>query len=288
MASDEPKIEEVEVLDEEEKRHAEMITKGFPGGINAEDQEEIDAVGDDIIRLRETATGLDTIAVPLGMQRVPESMKENAPANWRNIPVHQIEILPEYGEEHDELVRLRTDLEGMKRLINSLGPICETRLRCQMKLKDADLSAENGANLTQEQVMVLAQDEGAIQKRDIAFETLKKKIDNTKDEVTRTRLTPVIDEVIRRGSADFAAKDQYAEYWSFLKGQSTKIFAEQKKLLERIKVIKRCVQEKLGTANTNTTSQPQVGGLDGFSSRGGGMQNGPPSGLAQGRMVPAS
>jgi len=282
MSVDEPKTEEVAIIDEEAKRLAEdekkrqaLIEQGFPGGINAQDQAHIDAVGDQIVKLREAATGWDTTAVPTyGQRRVPESMKENAPADWREIPVHQVEILPEYGEEHDDLVRLRTDLEGMKCAINSLGPICEIRLRCATKLKElgTDLSEEGAANLTQDQVMILAQDEEAQGKRDIIFENLRKGIQNTKDDTTRTRLTPVIEEIVTRGKVDFQTKDQYVEYWGFLQSQTRKIFAEQKKLLERIKVIKRDVQAKLGTAPT----KPQgPGSMDGFSSRGGGLQNGP-------------
>lgn len=205
--------------------------------MNARDQAEIDSVADELAKARLTATGVDEKPVPVHYSRhghsVPVSMKENAPTDWRELPETQIEILPEYGEEHDELVRLRTDLEGMKRTINGIGPILETRLRCAMKLrKGEDLSEED-------KVVILSQDEDAKKKRDASFESLKLGLEKTKDEITRTRLEPVIAEILEGGSVDFNTKDEYAKFWTFLRQQTQKIFAEQKKLLERIKVIKR-------------------------------------------------
>lgn len=271
--ADEPRIEEVAQLEKEsEDRHAAVMAAGFPGGMNAQDQAEIDAVGDQLLHARESATGLDAKPVPtygLAHQRVPESMKENAPADWRAIPVHQIEILPEYGPEHDTLVTLRKDLEGMKRSIQALGPILETRLRCAKRLEGADLSEDGGANLSQEHVMALTQDEEAQRKRDATFEALRKQVEKTEDEQTRTRLTPVIEEICKRGAKEFHTKDQYAEFWSFLKQQAQKIFMEQKKLLERIKVIKKAVHAELGTP----ANPEYVGGIEGFQSRGGGLKN---------------
>lgn len=234
----------------------------------------IDAVGDQIIKYRETATGWDTVAVPtygIGKQNVPESMKENAPQNWRDIPIHQVEILPEYGPEHDSLVQLRKDLEGMKRSITAIGPILETRLRCAQQLKDVNLDGDsegNGANLSQDHVMFLMQDEEAQRKRDFTFESLRKQIEKTEDERTKKKLTPVIEEICKRGGKEFTTKEQYAEFWGFLKQQNTKIFAEQKNLLERIKVIKRAKQAELGTKPAE-----YEGGMEGFQSRGGGLKN---------------
>lgn len=206
--------------------------------VNARDQAEIDSVADDLAKARLTATGVDEKPVPVNYSRhghsVPVSMKENHFTDWRELPETQIEILPEYGPEHDELVRLRTDLEGMKRTINGIGPILEARLRCAMKLKNEDLSEED-------KVMVLTQDADAKNKRDASFESLKFGLEKTKDEITRTRLEPVIAEILEGGSKDFNTKDEYATFWTFLRSQTQKIFAEQKKLLERIKAIKRGV-----------------------------------------------
>merc|ERR1719498_1687900 len=117
--------------------------------------------------------------------------------------------------------------------------------------------------------MVLMQDEEAVRKRDFTFETLRKQIEKTDDEVTRKKLTPVIEEVCQKGMKDFKTKDQYAEFWGFLKQQNAKIFAEQKSLLERIKVIKRAKHAECGT-NLNKEYE---GGIEGFQSRGGGLKN---------------
>ncbi len=57
-----------------------------------------DAIGDELLQNRLTAEGHDAKAVPIGGQnhaRIPESMKENAPADWRQLPEAQIELLPE-------------------------------------------------------------------------------------------------------------------------------------------------------------------------------------------------
>jgi len=262
---DEPRIEELMEDQSEMDARDKPIDQQTVG-------EVIEAVGDQIIRLRETATGWDTVAVPtygIGKQNVPDSMKENAPQNWRDIPIPQVEILPEYGPEHDSLVQLRKDLEGMKKSLTALGPILETRLRCAQRLEDADLSEGNSANLSQEHVMVLMQDEEAQRKRDFTFEALRKQIEKTEDEVTKRKLTPVIEEICKKGAKEFTTKEQYAEFWGFLKQQNTKIFAEQKSLLERIKVIKRAKAAECGTK----LNPEYEGGMEGFQSRGGGLKN---------------
>lgn len=196
---------------------------------------------------RVAATGHDAEAVPLfgirNPSRVPDSMKEGAPQDWRDLPEAQVEILPQYGAEHDNLVALRTELEQMKRTINAIGPFCETRLRCTQKLKKGGISEE-------ETVATTAQDEEARKKRDAAFESIKlvvSKIEETDAstlETTKTRLEAIVNDVVEKGSKDFQSKEEFAEYWGFLRQQTSKIFAEQKKLLERIKVIKKAATAK--------------------------------------------
>jgi len=206
--------------------------------------EQVDAIAEDMVRMRAEADGHDATAVPLfGVRqgRIPEQMKEDAPVDWTKLPEAQIEILPDYGPEHDRLVHLRSELEQMKRTINSLGPLCESQVRYATALQQQDLSEEKRAQ-------TMARDAEAQQKRDAAFESLRLVVEKIEDsdastiETVKSRLEAMVADIVQRGSTDFRTKEIYAEYWGFLRSQTQKIFAEQKKLLERIKVIKREAQ----------------------------------------------
>eukprot|EP00747_Dinoflagellata_sp_TGD_P161667 gnl/TRDRNA2_/TRDRNA2_178386_c0_seq1.p1 gnl/TRDRNA2_/TRDRNA2_178386_c0~~gnl/TRDRNA2_/TRDRNA2_178386_c0_seq1.p1 ORF type:complete len:281 (-),score=80.40 gnl/TRDRNA2_/TRDRNA2_178386_c0_seq1:180-911(-) len=218
--------------------------------------EEQQAIGDELMQKRLTATGHDAKPVPIGGQhydRVPESMKENAPADWRQLPVAQVEVLPEYGEQHDNLVQLRKDLEQVKRVIDSLGPSCEARMRLREKLEKEETAEE-------EKTMLMMQIEEATRKRDAAFDSINLMVgkiedsDATTDDTTKSRMQALAIELRSRGTQDFKNKEEFHVFWSFCRQTNQKIFGEQKKLLERIKVIKR--EKTAAIKETKATDAP--------------------------------
>lgn len=221
--------------------------------------EQVDIIAEQMHQARIVAEGHDAKAVPvfgIYQSRVPDSMKADN-GNWRELPEAQVEILPEYGPEHDRLVALRTELEQLKRTINTIGPFVEARMRCAAKLKNEGLSES-------EEVMLMTQDEDARKKRDAAFESIQRVVEKIEDtdastsETIKSRLEAVVKEIVEKGSKDFSGKDEYAEYWGFLRHQTQKIFAEQKKLLERIKVIKRQAQQKAPAAASSVVAPAEA------------------------------
>lgn len=207
--------------------------------------EEVDEIGRELREKRLAADGHDETPVPAGHfldNRIPESMKAGAPDDWTKLPVAQVEVLPEYGPEHDRIVALRKELEQVKRTIDSLGPACETHMKLTQKLASGGLSEED-------QTMVMTKDEDAKRRRDAAFDSIDHMVagiedtDATTRDTTKSCMEEMARELRERGSVDFASKEHFSEYWTFCRAQTQKIFKENRMLLERIKAIKKAHQQ---------------------------------------------
>eukprot|EP00762_Andalucia_godoyi_P006564 ANDGO_04970.mRNA.1 hypothetical protein DDB_G0281819 len=159
--------------------------------------------------------------VPVGGQRVPETMQ--AHANWQSMPI--VEQTPEnWGPEHDRLMKLRNDLGDLKKTISALGIPVEGCAKARQSGAPEDVLMELQA------------------KRDTAIANMvamKPVFEGTE----YSQKCNVIDTIAKEAvEAQDLEQEQYLNYMMRIKQHTTKIFGEQKTLLEQIKAEKKRVQ----------------------------------------------
>jgi len=184
-------------------------------------------------------------AVPIGGARVPESMggyaaegKEIDAANWRALPDAPMAIEEDFGPDYHAAMAAHKQLGDCKKAISVLNKPVETAMRLRLQYKAAEAGSDDMTALKSRLAGAENDRDGALS---AATEAIRKgKGFNDSDISERTRAC--VDDVAERGKFHFEDKETFGEYIQVLQRANQAIFADQKKLLARIKEIKKAAK----------------------------------------------
>jgi len=173
----------------------------------------------------------DTTAVPLGGAKVPASMGGPSAADWQSLPEQQsVAIEQDFGPEYDRVVAARQDLEKCKKAISVVNKPVEVAMKLRVQYRDAD---------GEDKVALESRLRGAENDRDGALTAATELVLNMSTDLVSDRTRDCVKEVSERGRFRFEDKETFGEYMQVLQRANQAIFADQKKLLQKIKDIKK-------------------------------------------------
>jgi len=172
--------------------------------------------------------------VPTGGARVPESMGGDAEANWRDLPVNQIAIEPEYPPEYHKAMADYELFNKVKKTISVLNKPVENafKVRFQYKNSEGDDRTALESRLKGEENL-----------RDGAINAARGLFDKVDPACLSDRSKHVMKELFERGCYPFEDRNTMGDYMLVLQRGNQALFADQKKLLEKIKKIKKEVNK---------------------------------------------
>jgi len=174
-----------------------------------------------------------TTPVPMGGGRVPESMGGEAAADWRAIPEAPLAIDQDFGPEYHAAMAAHKRLGDCKKAISVLNKPVEMAMRLRVQYKGAEGQAKTALE---------SRLKGAENDRNGALSAATETILNMGDEDISERTRDCVQDVYTRGQFHFEDKETFGEYMQVLQRANQAIFADQKKLLERIKAIKKAAK----------------------------------------------
>lgn len=192
-----------------------------------------------------------TTAVPMGGQKVPESMGGAAAADWRALPEAALAIEENFGPEYDAVVAARRELDRCKKAISVVNKPVEMAMRLRLQYKDA--SGEDRTALE-------GRLRGAENERDGALSAATETIFLIDPAMVSERTRECVKEVVEQGAFNFEDKERFGEYMQVLQRANQAIFADSKKLLEKIKQIKKAAKATYVVAATDGEA-PEEGAL---------------------------
>jgi hypothetical protein len=171
-----------------------------------------------------------TTEVPLGGARVPESMGGESAADWRSLPEAPTAIEDDFGPEYHAAMAAHKRLGECKKAISVLNKPVEMAMKLRVQYNDAE---------GEDKVAWESRLKGAENDRDGALSAATETIlDMDKADVSdRTR--ECVEAVVERGKFKFEDKETFGEYMQVLQRANQAIFADQKKLLQRMKDAKK-------------------------------------------------
>jgi hypothetical protein len=172
----------------------------------------------------------NTTAVPTGGSRVPESMGGASAPDWRDLSENQLSIEPEYPPEYHTAMAQYEIFGKIKKCISVLNKPVENayKVRLQYKGCEGDDKVAMESRLKGEEKLR----DGALD----AGQALFGQLDQT---LLSDRAKSTIQEVMERGRFPFEDRDTLGDYMTVLQRGNQALFADQKKLLEKIKKIKK-------------------------------------------------
>jgi len=186
---------------------------------------------------RDSATyhGGVTTAVPLGGDRVPDSMGGSAAAEWQKLPDAPLAIEEDWGEEYNHAMAAHKQLGDCKKSISVLNKPVEMAMRVRHQYLEAKTE--------EDQVALKSRLAGAENTRDGALASATQLILNMSDNDISERTRSCVKDVVERGKFHFEDKETFGEYMQVLQRANQAIFADQKKLLARMKDIKKAAKQ---------------------------------------------
>jgi hypothetical protein len=177
--------------------------------------------------------GGNPTAVPMGGQRVPESMGGAAAADWQSLPEAPLAIEEDFGPEYHAAMAAHKQLNEAKKAISVLNKPVEMAMRLRLQYKGAE-----GEDKTAFQSRL----KGAENQRDGALAAATEVILQMNDNDVSDRTRQCVADVVERGKFQFEDKETFGEYMQVLQRANQTIFADQKKLLQRIKDAKKAAK----------------------------------------------
>jgi len=198
-------------------------------------------------RKSETFHGGVTTPVPLNGARVPDTMGGEAAADWRALPEAPLAIEEPFGPDYDSAVAAHTRLGQAKKAISVLNKPVEMAMRLRVQYKEAIT-----ATGTEDRTAWESRLKGAEAERDGCLDAATAIIMamDKADVSDRTRET--VQAVSEEGRFRFEDKERFGDYMLVLQRANQAIFADQNKLLQRIKAIKK------GVKTSQVVSAPAV------------------------------
>lgn len=184
---------------------------------------------------RNSATfhGGNPTEVPLGGSRVPESMGGDAAADWRLLPDAPMAIEEDFGPDYHAAMAAHKQLGDCKKAISVLNKPVESAMKLRWQYQGAE---------GDDKTALLSRLKGAENDRDGALSAATESILHTSGNDVSERTRSCVSDVVERGKFDFEDKETFGEYMQVLQKANQAIFADQKKLLQRIKDIKKAAK----------------------------------------------
>lgn len=200
---------------------------------------------------RNSATyhGGNTTAVPLGGARVPEGLGGVDAANWQALPDAPLSIEEDFGPDYHAAMAAHKQLGDCKKAISVLNKPVESAMRLRVQYKGAE-----GDDKTAWESRL----KGAENERDGALSSATQAILNMSDDDVSQRTRDCVKDVVDRGQFQFEDKETFGEYMQVLQRANQAIFADQKKLLARIKDIKKACKATQVTAGYQKSEAPEA------------------------------
>merc|ERR1719343_930079 len=169
----------------------------------------------------------------MGGTRVPEAMK--AEADWRSLPEAPLAIEEDFGPEYHQAMAAHKRLGNCKKAISVLNKPVEMAMKLRVQYKDAD-----GEDKTAWESRL----KGAENDRDGALHAATETIVHMDKADVSDRTRECVEAVVERGKFKFEDKETFGEYMQVLQRANQAIFADQKKLLQRMKDAKKAYAAK--------------------------------------------
>jgi len=168
--------------------------------------------------------------VPVGGTRVPESMGGEAAANWKDLPVDQIAIEPEYPPEYHKAMADYELFNKVKKTMSTLNKPVENayKVRVQYKGAEGDDKTALESRLKGEEAI-----------RNGSIDAVQALMDLIDPATLSDRSKHNMKEVLERGRYPFEDRDTMGDYMLVLQRGNQALFADQKVLLAKIKKIKK-------------------------------------------------
>mmetsp|Transcript_78904 Transcript_78904/g.223296 ORF Transcript_78904/g.223296 Transcript_78904/m.223296 type:complete len:233 (-) Transcript_78904:94-792(-) len=173
--------------------------------------------------------GVD-VPVPTGGARVPESMADGAAKDWRDLPEPQLAVEPQYPPEYHAMMATYELFGKLKKMISCLNKPVEIAMRVRLQYKEAQ---------GDDKTAMESRWKGEENNRDGALGAAQSVLDIMDPAEVSERTRSTVAEVIERGKFNFEDKETFGEYMTVLQRCNQAIFADQTKLLRRIKDAKK-------------------------------------------------
>jgi len=177
-----------------------------------------------------------TTPVPMGgieNGRVPESMGGGTGYDWKALPEAPIAIEEDFGPDYHAAMAAHKQLGECKKSISVLNKPVEMVMKLRVQYKGAE---------GDDKTALESRLKGAETSRDGALASATEVIRTMKDGDISERTRNCVSDVVERGKFHFEDKETFGEYMQVLQRCNQAIFADQKKLLERIKDIKKAAK----------------------------------------------
>jgi hypothetical protein len=193
--------------------------------------------------------------VPLGGGRVPTGMLPGLDSDvkdWRDLPEVAVQsIEPQYPPEYHQAMAVYDQLNKLKKAMSVLNKPVEMAMKVRCQYKEA--------KEVEDDVALKSRLQGEETKRDGALESVKlifAEVSSTEFVTDRSRST--VSEVLERGAFAFEDKETFGEYMTTLQRCNQAIFADQKKLLQKIKDLKKAQFQMQMQMAAKTVSEPSA------------------------------
>merc|ERR1712176_1429413 len=151
-------------------------------------------------------------------------------ADWRALPEAPLAIDMDFGPEYDAAMAAHKKLGECKKAISVLNKPVEMVMKLRVQYKGAEGDDETAWKSR------LA---GAENERDGALSAATETILAMSDQDISERTRNCVQDVVTQGKFQFEDKETFGEYMQVLQRANQAIFADQKKLLQRIKDAKK-------------------------------------------------
>lgn len=187
-------------------------------------------------------------AVPLGGERLPDGLKAcgYGATDWTKLPDAPLAIEEDFGPDYHHAVKAHKTLGECKKAISVLNKPVEAAMR----LRHQYLGAEG-----EDKIALESRWKGAENVRDGALASATETILKMSDDDISQRTRDCVNDVVEQGKFKFENKERFGEYMQVLQRANQAIFADQTKLLARIKAIKKA-------AKATAVVEPQKEGLE--------------------------
>lgn len=177
----------------------------------------------------------NTTECPIGGARVPVSMKGGYGAeDWEKLPDAPLAIEEDFGPDFHAAMDAHKTLGDCKKAISVLNKPVEQAMRLRHQYKDAPTEEDRTA--------LESRWKGAEVIRDGCLSAATETIRHMKDDVISQRTRDCVDDVVQRGKFNFEDKETFGEYMQVLQRANQAIFADQTKMLAKIKEIKKAAK----------------------------------------------
>ncbi|KAL4472957.1 hypothetical protein ABPG72_020651 [Tetrahymena utriculariae] len=191
----------------------------------------------------------DKTPVPIGGERVPESMNTMYPSNVNNLNEYINEQTKEinYGPEFDQITQERNQFLNFKKVIASITQVLEAILRHKEHFKT------KGDPTNQSHVEKLNEN---IKKESDKLAAILEEIQPLAKIVLESEFKARYDglaEILEHAKTEFKNKEDLTDFCFKLKKYSANSFTDAGKLMDKLKKIKK--DHAAQTANTNATQE---------------------------------